>query len=74
VLSGHLALSTAAVPGLQACSIKRSPEPPTKASHKTGASIPAQLSTTTARTAIAATMTGDSSSADLARRLRAPLI
>ena len=48
--------------------------PPVKASHKTGAIIPRQLNTMTARIAIEPTMTGDSSSADLGQRLRVLLV
>jgi hypothetical protein len=44
------------------------------ASRNTGAIIPRQLNTITARIAIEPTMTGDLSSADLARRLGVLLV
>jgi hypothetical protein len=65
-----LAASAAPVPWLQLCSLQRGAGLSTRALHTTGAINTVQLSMTTPRIAMDVTRTGDSSSADLARRLR----
>jgi hypothetical protein len=69
-MSAHLAASAAPVSWLQLCSLQRGCGP-SNALHKAGAIKVAQPSTAIPRIATKVTMSGDSSSEDLARRPRA---